>query len=262
MGLNLPIRRVLFSTLAKFDGQGDRTLTSARCTRSPAAPAATASTTKASSACWPRPSATSSLRELLPKEPRAPRDFKAPVAPNWLACATPSPNAWASSSCARCWACLHGAAEAGRRAFRGGRAGADAGPGRDAGPARCGPDPEGALSSTRRRRWTRAPTARCRNTWPGLPAMPLTGRPARPGSWTRWTATAGSTAWSRRCAPARCGCGWTCASPASTAMSTRCWRCAAGSTTASSASSKGKRPLDHAGCLEARRGHARNAARL
>jgi ATP-dependent RNA helicase SUPV3L1/SUV3 len=23
------------------------------------------------------------LRELLPKEPRAPRDFKAPVAPNW-----------------------------------------------------------------------------------------------------------------------------------------------------------------------------------
>ncbi|MES2090744.1 MAG: hypothetical protein V4532_12305, partial [Pseudomonadota bacterium] len=29
------------------------------------------------------PSAAKTLRELLPKTPRAPRYFKAPVAPNW-----------------------------------------------------------------------------------------------------------------------------------------------------------------------------------
>jgi ATP-dependent RNA helicase SUPV3L1/SUV3 len=51
MGLNLPIRRVLFSTMVKFDGVADRTAEESKCTRSPAAPAATASTKRVSSAC-------------------------------------------------------------------------------------------------------------------------------------------------------------------------------------------------------------------
>ena len=52
MGLNLPIRRVLFSTMTKFDGAGrPAARTNPRCTRSPAAPGASASTKKASSAC-------------------------------------------------------------------------------------------------------------------------------------------------------------------------------------------------------------------
>ena len=75
---------------------------------------------------------------------------------------------------------------------------------------------------------------------PRLEQQPRAHRqaPASRGSWTTSTATAASTAWSRRCAPARCGCGWTCAFPASTATSRRCSRCAARSTTASSASSR------------------------
>ena len=85
MGLNLPIRRVLFSTLTKFDGVGDRDLSVSGCTRSPAVLAATACTTKLCQRAQREAEASSFklLRELLPKEPRAPRDFKAPVAPNW-----------------------------------------------------------------------------------------------------------------------------------------------------------------------------------
>ncbi|WP_374662851.1 helicase-related protein [Inhella sp.] len=84
MGLNLPIRRVLFSTLEKFDGVGDRTLSvsevhqiAGRAGRYGLHDEGFVSVLKESEA-----SAFKSLRELLPKEPRAPRDFKAPVAPN------------------------------------------------------------------------------------------------------------------------------------------------------------------------------------
>ena len=58
---------------------------SARCTRSPAAPAATACTTKALSACSEAESSSfkTTARAAAQGFPRAPRDFKAPVAPNW-----------------------------------------------------------------------------------------------------------------------------------------------------------------------------------
>ena len=85
MGLNLPIRRVLFSTLEKFDGVGDRNLSvsevhqiAGRAGRYGLHDEGFVSVLKESEA-----SAFKILRELLPKEPRAPRDFKAPVAPNW-----------------------------------------------------------------------------------------------------------------------------------------------------------------------------------
>ncbi len=85
MGLNLPIRRVLFSTLEKFDGVGDRSLSvsevhqiAGRAGRYGLHDEGFVSVLKESEA-----SALKQLRTLLPKEPRAPRDFKAPVAPNW-----------------------------------------------------------------------------------------------------------------------------------------------------------------------------------
>ena len=85
MGLNLPIRRVLFSTLTKFDGVGDRELSvsevhqiAGRAGRYGLHDEGFVSVLKEAEA-----SAMKTLRELLPREPRAPRDFKAPVAPNW-----------------------------------------------------------------------------------------------------------------------------------------------------------------------------------
>ncbi|RZJ06217.1 MAG: helicase, partial [Rubrivivax sp.] len=85
MGLNLPIRRVLFSTLTKFDGVGDRELTvsevhqiAGRAGRYGMHDEGFTSVLKEAEA-----DAMKTLRSLLPKEPRAPRDFKAPVAPNW-----------------------------------------------------------------------------------------------------------------------------------------------------------------------------------
>jgi ATP-dependent RNA helicase SUPV3L1/SUV3 len=85
MGLNLPIRRVLFSTLVKFDGQGDRPLSvsevhqiAGRAGRFGMHEEGFTGVLKDAEA-----SAGKMLRELLPKQPRAPRDFKAPVAPNW-----------------------------------------------------------------------------------------------------------------------------------------------------------------------------------
>ncbi|MEO3691010.1 helicase-related protein [Roseateles paludis] len=85
MGLNLPIRRVLFSTLTKFDGVGDRDLSvsevhqiAGRAGRYGLHDEGFVSVLKEAEA-----SSLKLLRELLPKEPRAPRDFKAPVAPNW-----------------------------------------------------------------------------------------------------------------------------------------------------------------------------------
>ncbi|CAM4007331.1 helicase-related protein [Roseateles saccharophilus] len=85
MGLNLPIRRVLFSTLEKFDGVGDRELSvsevhqiAGRAGRYGMHDEGFVSVLKEAEA-----DAMKSLRQLLPKEPRAPRDFKCPVAPNW-----------------------------------------------------------------------------------------------------------------------------------------------------------------------------------
>ena len=85
MGLNLPIRRVLFSTMTKFDGVGDRTLNESevhqiagRAGRYGMHEEGFVGVLKEA-----EPQAARTLKELLPKLPRAPRDFKAPVAPNW-----------------------------------------------------------------------------------------------------------------------------------------------------------------------------------
>ncbi len=84
MGLNLPIRRVLFSTLTKFDGIDDRPLgesevhqIAGRAGRFGIHEEGFVGVLKEA-----EPGALKLLTELLPKAPRAPRDFKAPVAPN------------------------------------------------------------------------------------------------------------------------------------------------------------------------------------
>ena len=85
MGLNLPIRRVLFSTMVKYDGQTDRPLTvsevhqiAGRAGRFGMHDEGFVGVLKEA-----EPTALRMLRELLPKQPKAPQDFKAPVAPNW-----------------------------------------------------------------------------------------------------------------------------------------------------------------------------------
>ncbi len=84
MGLNLPIRRVIFSTLTKFDGQADRTLDESevhqiagRAGRYGIHEEGFVGVLKDA-----EPAAQRVLKDLLAKTPRAPRDFKAPVAPN------------------------------------------------------------------------------------------------------------------------------------------------------------------------------------
>jgi ATP-dependent RNA helicase SUPV3L1/SUV3 len=84
MGLNLPIRRVLFSTMAKFDGVGDRPLSESevhqiagRAGRYGMHEEGFVGVLKEA-----EPAAARMLKELLHKTPRAPDDFKAPVAPN------------------------------------------------------------------------------------------------------------------------------------------------------------------------------------
>lgn len=84
MGLNLPIRRVLFSTMSKFDGQGDRPLDESevhqiggRAGRFGMHEEGFVGVLKEA-----EPQALRMLKERLPRTPRAPRDFKAPVAPN------------------------------------------------------------------------------------------------------------------------------------------------------------------------------------
>lgn len=84
MGLNLPIRRVLFSTMTKFDGIDDRPLGESEVHQIAGRAGRfgiheegfVGVLTEA------EPGALKLLTELLPKPPRAPRDFKAPVAPN------------------------------------------------------------------------------------------------------------------------------------------------------------------------------------
>jgi ATP-dependent RNA helicase SUPV3L1/SUV3 len=84
MGLNLPIRRVLFSTMSKFDGQGDRTLTESEVHQIAGRAGRYGIHEEGFVGVLDdaEPTALRVLRELLPKAPRAPRDFKAPVAPN------------------------------------------------------------------------------------------------------------------------------------------------------------------------------------
>ena len=85
MGLNLPIRRVLFSTMTKFDGQDDRPLTESE-VHQIAGRAGRFGLHEEGFAGVLRdaePEAARALKELLRKPPRAPADFKAPVAPNW-----------------------------------------------------------------------------------------------------------------------------------------------------------------------------------
>jgi ATP-dependent RNA helicase SUPV3L1/SUV3 len=84
MGLNLPIRRVLFSTLGKFDGEDDRPLDEAevqqiagRAGRFGLHEEGFAGVLDSA-----EPQALRRLREALLKPAQAPRDFKAPVAPN------------------------------------------------------------------------------------------------------------------------------------------------------------------------------------
>ncbi len=85
MGLNLPIRRVLFSTLTKFDGVGDRPLDESE-VHQIAGRAGRYGMHEEGFVGVLReaePQAARTLKDLLPRTPRAPRDFKAPVAPNW-----------------------------------------------------------------------------------------------------------------------------------------------------------------------------------
>jgi ATP-dependent RNA helicase SUPV3L1/SUV3 len=85
MGLNLPIRRVLFSTLKKFDGVGDRLLDESE-VHQIAGRAGRYGLHEEGFAGVLReaePTALRTLKDLLPRTPRAPRDFKAFVAPNW-----------------------------------------------------------------------------------------------------------------------------------------------------------------------------------
>lgn len=84
MGLNLPIRRVLFSTMTKFDGTDDRPLDESevhqiagRAGRYGLHEEGFAGVLDSA-----EPHAARRLRDALQKHPRAPRDFKAPVAPN------------------------------------------------------------------------------------------------------------------------------------------------------------------------------------
>jgi ATP-dependent RNA helicase SUPV3L1/SUV3 len=85
MGLNLPIRRVLFSTMTKFDGVGDRALNESEVHQIAGRAGRFGIHEEGFTGVLheAEPSAGRTLKELLPKTPRAPRNFKAPVAPNW-----------------------------------------------------------------------------------------------------------------------------------------------------------------------------------
>ncbi|MBK7264390.1 MAG: helicase [Rubrivivax sp.] len=84
MGLNLPIQRVLFSTMTKFDGQGDRTLSESEVHQIAGRAGRYGIHEEGFVGVLDdaEPTALKVLRELLPQHPRAPRNFKAPVAPN------------------------------------------------------------------------------------------------------------------------------------------------------------------------------------
>jgi ATP-dependent RNA helicase SUPV3L1/SUV3 len=85
MGLNLPIRRVLFSTLKKFDGVGDRMLNESEVHQIAGRAGRYGMHEEGFTGVLreAEPTALRTLKDLLPRPPRAPRDFKATVAPNW-----------------------------------------------------------------------------------------------------------------------------------------------------------------------------------
>ena len=84
MGLNLPIRRVLFSTMTKFDGIDDRPLGESEVHQIAGRAGRFGIHEEGFVGVLDEAEsgALKLLTELLPKTPRAPRDFKAPVAPN------------------------------------------------------------------------------------------------------------------------------------------------------------------------------------
>jgi len=84
MGLNLPIRRVLFSTLTKFDGVADRRLSESEVHQiaGRAGRYGIHDEGHVGVLAEAEPTALRTLKELLPRTPQAPADFKAPVAPN------------------------------------------------------------------------------------------------------------------------------------------------------------------------------------
>jgi ATP-dependent RNA helicase SUPV3L1/SUV3 len=84
MGLNLPIRRVLFSTMSKFDGVDDRPLNESEVHQIAGRAGRFGIHEEGFTGVLleAEPSAAHTLTELVPKKPRAPKDFKAPVAPN------------------------------------------------------------------------------------------------------------------------------------------------------------------------------------
>ncbi len=84
MGLNLPIRRVLFSTLSKFDGQGDRTLDVSEVHQIAGRAGRFGFHEEGFVGVLndAEPQALKQLKERLADSPRAPSGFKAPVAPN------------------------------------------------------------------------------------------------------------------------------------------------------------------------------------
>ena len=222
MGLNLPIRRVLFSTLKKFDGVGDRLLNESEVHQIAGRAGRYGMHEEGFTGVLreAEPTALRTLKELLPKPPRAPRDFKATVAPNWWHVDTIATRLHLTQA-ARGAGRVRRPAQAGQRPLRRRRARPDAGARRAARSHRRQADAQAALHLR-----PGAGRHAHRGAGAGLPrldapATPPSARPARPGSSTRSTSTAASTTWRRRCARARCGCGSTCASPASTATSTR-----------------------------------------
>ncbi len=85
MGLNLPIRRVLFSTLTKFDGVGDRGLDESEVHQIAGRAGRYGLQEEGFTGVMKdaEPHAAKVLHELLQTPPKAPREFKAAVAPNW-----------------------------------------------------------------------------------------------------------------------------------------------------------------------------------
>ncbi|MBK6469367.1 MAG: helicase [Betaproteobacteria bacterium] len=84
MGLNLPIQRVLFSTLTKFDGIADRRLDESEVHQIAGRAGRYGIHEEGFVGVLvdAEPTALRTLKELLARPPRAPADFKAPVAPN------------------------------------------------------------------------------------------------------------------------------------------------------------------------------------
>jgi ATP-dependent RNA helicase SUPV3L1/SUV3 len=84
MGLNLPIQRVLFSTMTKFDGLDDRELSESEVHQIAGRAGRFGIHEEGFVGVLneAEPAAQRILKELLAKTPRAPSPFKAPVAPN------------------------------------------------------------------------------------------------------------------------------------------------------------------------------------